>query len=107
MRTFPAPTIVFCWFATVLAANAGTCVENAPDSGGHFIVAIDGHGRAAADLAPKGRLCLSGSGPATVAVFSDQSDIEGCSRRVGPDSATRLIDFPGVDLCDWETDPGH
>lgn len=107
MRILPVPTIVFCWLATALAAHAGTCVQNATDAGGHFTVAIDGGARAAADLAPKGRLCLSQSGLATVAVFAKQSDVEGCSRRVGSDSATRLIAFPGVDLCDWEIDPGH
>lgn len=96
-------------FTLLLLANAGQasetsqlCIENGLETHALFTVEIDQGGRASADLAPDGRLCVSGDGKGTIAVFADPEELEGCSRRVSADSVTRLTAFPNVDLCSWQ-----
>lgn len=90
-----------------LPAGAGEriCIENGTGDAWLFTVDADTGDRATADLAPGGRLCLVPGGRGTVAVFASADDLEGCSRRVDAGSITRLTDFPGVDICSWETLP--
>ncbi|MGI9394174.1 MAG: hypothetical protein ACR2OY_05965 [Boseongicola sp.] len=81
------------------------CIENASSDVWFFTVADDVGGRASAMLAPEARLCLDAAGTGTIAVFESAKALEGCSRRVPGDSVTRMLDFPGVDLCAWEAAP--
>ena len=85
-------------------AEAALCVENGSSDTWLFTAASDSGARASATLAPDARLCLAARGPGTIAVFASRDDLEGCSRRVSGDSITRMLDFPGVDLCAWEAE---
>ena len=78
------------------------CIINGLEASAHFTVEIDDRGRAAADLAPAGGLCLQGAGTGTVAVFAHSDDLEGCSRRVASGSSHKVTSFPNVDLCSWQ-----
>jgi hypothetical protein len=88
-------------------AAAAVCIENQSTETWLFTAESDAGGRATAMLAAKGRLCIEGEGPGTIAVFENAEELEGCSRRVPGDSITRMLDFPSVDLCAWEAMPSQ
>ncbi|MGI9389873.1 MAG: hypothetical protein ACR2O1_07435 [Boseongicola sp.] len=97
-------SFTFAFFVATYAA-AEVCVENASGESWLFTAADDVGARASAMLAPEGRLCLKSEGPGTITVFENAEALEGCSRRVANGSFTRMLDFPGVDLCAWEAAP--
>ncbi len=101
MSRIAATAIAMALLAATDAA-AAVCVENASNQSWLFTAESDLGARASAVLAPDARLCLESLGPGTVAVFAGADELEGCSRRVPGDSITRMLDFPGVDLCAWE-----
>ena len=72
------------------------CIINGLEAPAHFTVEIDHVGRAYADLAPDGGLCLQGTGKGTVAVFTTREDLEGCSRRVA--SGTSPVSYTHLTL---------
>lgn len=87
-----------------LASGHDICIENATDAPWLFTAAADDGARRSARLEPGASLCVEGRGTGTVAVFEDGDALEGCSRRTTSGRVQRLTRFPGVDLCDWQTD---